>query len=111
MHRGRGDMTSPRPHLSGGMRMTSTVPARKPRVRKAVPVRERWTLDKKAEFLRHLSLTANVAASARAVGMAECCRCPLPFCSSLSRTAFRVVASRRAHLGFARCCSTKALAA
>jgi len=32
---------------------------------------KRWTLDRQAEFLGHLTMTCNVRASARAVGMSE----------------------------------------
>lgn len=49
---------------------TSGTAPRKPQ-RKASQKREYWTLDKKAEFLCHLAESANVTASARAVGMSE----------------------------------------
>lgn len=45
-------------------------PARKPNPGTKAK-REYWTLDKKAEFLCHLAESANVTASARAVGMSE----------------------------------------
>ena len=66
-----GGLTSPAGLLlvrGDGMTIAQqTRPAR----RKPAAARERWTLDKQAEFLRHLADTANVTASARAVGMSE----------------------------------------